>query len=143
MTVTFTLPQKTKALWQIRVVFAAVSLCFVSLLFGENFKWILIFVILFIGIVIVGFYLPRYIKSYKITVDTGFIGISKGVFFKSMSIMPYPRLVYVQSFTTPLSSLFNMKLLLLKASRGWIVVPELENVSCEHLLDYIRVNKND
>ena len=140
---TFDLPTKTKTLWQIRFVCAMVFLCFMSFLFGQNARWYLIFIILTLGSSIAFIYLPLYLKSYKITVDTAFISVSKGIIIKSTNIMPYPRLIYAQSYTTPLASLFKMKIILLKAARGWIFVPEMENISCEYLLDHIRTSQND
>ena len=139
---TFTLPTKTKALWQIRFVCVIVFLCFICFLFAQSTRWYLITIISVTGAIITFVYLPLYIKSYKITVETAFISVSKGIIIKNVNIMPYPRLIYVQSYTTPLSSLFKMKILILKAARGWIFVPEMELTSCEHLLDHIRENKN-
>ena len=140
---TFTLPTKTKTLWQIRFVCVIVFLCFISFLFGRSLRWYLIFIILTIGAAITFVYLPLYLKSYKITVDTAFVAISKGVLIKITNIMPYPRLIYAQCYTTPLSSLFKMKIILLKATRGWIFVPEMEIISCEYLLDHVRMSQND
>lgn len=140
---TFTLPSKTKTLWQIRFVCVIVFLCFVSFLFGQDIRWYLIAIISIIGVVITLVYLPLYIKSYKITVDVAFISVSKGVIIKTVNIMPYPRLIYVQTYTTPLSLLFKMKILLLKAARGWVFVPEIETVCCEELMNYIRIGQND
>lgn len=142
---TFTLPQKTKTIWQIRIVFALSFLCFLIALFGHNYSWILLLLvpITVMGLLITFVYLPFYFKSYKITVNEEFISISKGVIFKAVYIMPYPRLIFAQSVTTPLSSLFKMKIILLKAARGWIFVPEIENTSAEFLLCHVRNGKND
>ncbi len=140
----FTLPQKTKTIWQIRVVFAISFLCFLIVLFGHNYNWIifLLIPIIIIGLFITFVYMPLYFKSYKINIQEDFIGVSKGVIFKAINIMPYPRLIFVQSIATPLSSLFKMKIILLKAARGWLFIPEIENISAEFLLDHMRMRKD-
>lgn len=141
---TFNLPHKTKTIWQIRFVFVISFLCFFILLFGHNHYWIVLIsaIIAIVGLLLTFIYLPVYFKSYKITVDEGFISVSKGVIFRSINIMPYPRLIFAQSITTPLSSLFKMKIILLKAARGWLFIPEIEDLSAEFLLEQMRIRKN-
>lgn len=140
----FTLPNKTKTIWQIRMVFVISFLCFFIVLFGYKYSWglLLLIPIAVIGLLVTFIYLPFYFKSYKITVQEDFISVSKGVIFKATNIMPYPRLIFVQSISTPLSSLFKMKIILLKAARGWLFLPEIENISAEFLLDHMRKIKN-
>ena len=134
----FTLPAKTKTLWQIRIVLAIAFLCLFLALFINKYIMIVIFFIIATGLLFAFCYITFYFKSYKITIDTGFISISKGVFIKRTNIMPFPRLVYAQSYSTPLSSLFNMKILLLKAARSWLLIPELENNTAQLLLEAMR-----
>ena len=138
---TFTLPKKTVTLWQMRLVFVTAFLCFVSLLFGGMLRWILMAIILLVCTTVAFVYVPIYLKSYKITVDTGFIAVSKGVIIKSTNIMPHPRLIYAQSITTPLASLFKMKIILLKAARGWVFVPEMEVENSDYMLGFIRMGE--
>lgn len=86
---------------------------------------------------------PFYFNSYKISVDENSITITKGVVIRTTNIMPYPRLVFAQSFTTPISSAMKLKSVMLKAARGWILIPEIENVNADYLLDNLRIKAND
>lgn len=141
----FTLPQKTKTLWQIRTVVAITFLCLIIALFGRNYRWSVFLIVSMacIGAIVAFVYLPAYFSSYKIVVEDDFISVLKGVFIKNTNIMPYPRLVFAQSLSTPLASLFKMKIILLKAARGWLLIPEIEKIDAEFLLDHMRIAKDD
>ncbi len=142
---TFSLPKKTRALWQLRIVFAFALLCAVVAFFSRYTFWFLLpaAIIATLGLVFAFIYVPFYFKSYKITVDESSITITKGVVIKTTNIMPYPRLVFAQSFTTPLSSIMKMKCVMLKAARGWMLIPEIEDFNADYLLDNLRVKPND
>lgn len=141
----FNLPSKTRVLWQIRIVFAFAVLCVAVAFFSRYTLWFLVpaAVIATLGLVFAFVYIPFYFNSYKISVDGNSITITKGVIIKTTNIMPYPRLVFAQSFTTPLSSAMKLKLVLLKAARGWIVIPEIEEVNADYLLNNLRIKQND
>lgn len=142
---TFALPQKTRILWQIRIVFAFALVCVAVALFSRFTLWFLLpaAIIATLGLAFAIIYVPFYFKSYKITVDDNSISITKGVIIRTTNIMPYPRLVFAQSFTTPLSSAMKMKCVMLKAARGWILIPEIENINADYLLDNLRIMPND
>ena len=142
---TFTLSKKTRALWQIRIVFAF-ALVFLAVVFFSRYTlWFLLpaAIIATLGLITAFIYLPFYFKSYKITVDENSISITKGVIIRTTNIMPYPRLVFAQSFTTPLSTVLKMKCVMLKAARGCILIPEIENINADYLLDNLKVKPND
>lgn len=142
---TFNLPRKTRVLWQLRIILAFAVLCAVVAFFSRYTLWFLLptAIIAAIGLIFAFIYVPFYFNSYKITVDDNSISITKGVVIRTTNIMPYPRLVFAQSFTTPLSSALKMKCVMLKAARGWILIPEIENEHAEYLLDNLRVKPND
>ena len=142
---TFNLPQKTRVLWQIRIVLAFALLCAAVAFFSRFTLWFLLpaAVIAALGLGFAIVYVPFYFKSYSISVDDNSISISKGVFFKTTQIMPFPRLVFAQSFTTPLATVMKLKCVMLKAARGWMLIPEIENVNADYLLDNLRVKPND
>lgn len=142
---TFTLPKKTRILWQTRLVFAFACVCAAVAFFSRFTLWFLLptAIIATIGLVFAFVYVPFYFKSYKITVDENSITITKGIIIKTTNIMPYPRLVFAQSFTTPLSQLMKMKCVMLKAARGWMLIPEIENINADFLLDNLKVKPND
>lgn len=142
---TFTMPQKTRVLWQIRIVFAFAVLCAAVAFFSRFTLWFLLpaAIIATLGLLFAFIYVPFYFKSYKIAVDDNSIIITKGVIIRTTNIMPFPRLVFAQSFTTPLSQLMKMKCVMLKAARGWILIPEIENINADYLLDNLRVKPDD
>lgn len=142
---TFTLPRKTRVLWQIRIIFAFAVLCAIVSFFSRYTLWFLLpaTIIAALGLSFAFIYIPFYFKSYKITVDDNSISITKGVVIKTTNIMPFPRLVFAQSFTTPLSQLMKMKCVMLKAARGWILIPEIEDLNADYLLKNLRVKRID
>lgn len=142
---TFALPKKTRILWQLRIVFAFALLCAAVAFFSRYTLWFLLpaAIIATFGLGFAFVYVPFYFKSYKIAVSDNSISVTKGVIIKTTQIMPFPRLVFAQSFTTPLSLLMKMKCVMLKAARGWMLIPEIENVNAEYLLDNLRIKPND
>lgn len=141
----FSLPSKTRVLWQIRIVIAFALICATVSIFSRFSLWFLLpaAIIATLGLVATFIYIPFYFKSYTITVDDRSISISKGVFIKTTQIMPFPRLVFAQSFTTPVASLMKLKCVMLKAARSFILIPEIDNKNAEFLLDNLRIVSND
>lgn len=141
---TFSLPNKTRRLWQLRI--AVVFVLFfiaVFLIFKFSFLSLVINLILLVfKFILLLIYIPLYFKNYKISVYKSSISVSKGVFLKTVYIMPFPRLVFAQSFETPLSAMLNLRGVLLKAARSWLLIPELKRIDAEYLLDNLKVRKN-
>lgn len=142
---TFSLPKKTRILWQIRIFLVFALLCVSVAFFSRYTVWFLLpaAIIATLGLIFAFVYIPFYFKSYLITVDTNSIVITKGIFIKTTQIMPFPRLVFAQSFTTPIASAMKLKCVMLKAARGWILIPEIESVDAEFMLDNLKVKPND
>lgn len=142
---TFTLPKKTRLLWQIRIIFAFATVCAAVAFFSRYTLWFLLpaAIIATVGLLFCFIYIPFYFKSYKIAVDDNSIIIKKGILIKTVNVMPYPRLVFARSFTTPISSFFELKCVMLKAARGWILIPEIENDNADFILNNLRVKRND
>ncbi len=130
------LPKATLLLWQIRTAVINIIVLAICLYFRTGTIWPLrlygvftVFCLLFIF-----FYLPRYIKGYKIRLVSDSVIIESGVIVKSTHIMPYSRLIYTQSFTSPLAKKFGLTAISLKAARSLIFVPELEKKDAEHIM---------
>ncbi len=142
---TFSLPKRTRILWQIRILLIFILVCVVVALFSSYSVWFLLpaAIIATVGLLISFIYIPFYFKSYKISVDENSICISKGIFIRTTNIMPFPRLVFAESVTTPLASVFKLKAVMLKAARGWIFIPEIEQENADFLLDNLRLKPND
>lgn len=142
---TFSLPKKTRTLWQIRVVIVFLALCAAVAFFSRFTLWFLLpaAIIAAIGLLAAFVYIPFYFKSFAIAVDENAICISKGVVIKTTQIMPFPRLVFAQSFTSPIASAMHLKCIILKAARGWMLIPEMKNEEAEYLLENLKVKPND
>lgn len=142
---TFSLPKKTRILWQIRIIFIFIVLCAAVAFFSRYSLWFLLpaAIIATTGLLAAFIYVPFYFKSYKIFVDESSISISKGIIIRTTNIMPFPRLVFAESFTTPLASVMSLKCVMLKAARGWILIPEIENENADFLINNLRIRPND
>lgn len=141
---TFSPPNKTRTLWQLRIA-AVFVLLFLAVFFVFGFTLTSLFIntaIFALELIFLAWYIPKYLKNYKICICHSNISIYRGVLFKSIYIMPFPRLVFAQSFETPFASIMRLKGITLKAARGRLMIPELNNVDAEYLLDNIRERKN-
>ena len=122
------LPKETLLLWQIRVTVIFLLLITVLSVFFSFTAWILIPIGAFILLCLFTalFYLPLYFKNYRLTVTKNAIVINSGVFLHFTHIMPYPRLIFANSFSSPLSSAFGLSGVILRAARGIIIIPEIK-----------------
>ncbi len=93
-------------------------------------------VICFLSAVIV--YLRLFLKKYSITVGRNAIIVKSGVIIKTERVLPLPRLIYAERFTTPLSRLMGLSQLSLRAVKVNIITAELEKESVEKIVDVIR-----
>lgn len=129
------LPSKTLLLWQIR--FFVIALLVLSLFTKvcHIFFWFLpaFMAISLIFILLIFAYLPALIKTYKICYINGAVVIDRGVFIKTTHIMPFAKMIYTQSITTPLAKLFGLSAMTLKAARSRIFIPEIPIKAVEEL----------
>ena len=133
------LPKRTVTLWQIRIGFIGIILLIFVCAFGLLTRWVLLgaAVVAVILAVFLFCYLPRYFKSYEILFPKGAIVINRGVFIKTTHIMPFSRLVYAQSFATPLAKKMGLAALTLKAARSSIIIPELNSADVNYFIEYL------
>ena len=120
------IPEKTLFLWQIRIgVLGAITTAVLFILSSVSL-WLLIpaGVLTVIILLFLFWYLPRYFYSYEILFPKGAIIINRGVFIKTSHIMPFSRLVYAQSFSTPLAKAMGLAAVSLKAARSRVIIPE-------------------
>ena len=129
------LPKATLHLWQSRTtIFFVLLLFLLSWLFMFS-KWFLLpfSIVLIVSIVFIAWILPRFFQSYKISFDNSSITVSYGIMIKTTHIMPYRKLVYVKTFSTPLSRSFGLSGVILKAARVAVIVPEMEITDAQKL----------
>lgn len=121
------IPEKTLMLWQIRVSAAAVIITAASAFLMFVSVWFLIFtVLLAVAFAFLLFwYLPHYLRSYELLFPKGAVIINRGVFIKTTHIMPFSRLIYAQSLSTPLAKSLGLAAMSLKAARSSLLIPEI------------------
>ncbi len=132
----FKAPKRTRLLWQCRAAILFLLLIAAIAGFYPLSRWVLIgaAAVATVGLVVIFWYLPCFFKSCQVEITDESIVISHGVIIKVTSIMPYPRLVYMKMFTTPLSSLFGLRGVTLKAARGIMIIPEMKRSDAEMLV---------
>lgn len=133
------LPQKTVTLWQIRTGLIGLVLLILVCAFGFLTRWALLgaAVIAAVLAVLLFWYLPRYFRSYEILFPKGAVVINRGVFIKTTHIMPFSRLVYAQSYATPIAKRMGLAALTLKAARSNIIIPELNVKDVDYFIDFL------
>ena len=131
------LPKRTLLLWQIRVVMLTTVLVGVCFYYKNAFPFIssVALIIAVIGLAAVVWYLPTFIKGYEIIFGNESVIINYGVFIKFSHIMPYSRLIYAQTFATPLARLFGTTALSLKAARSRVIIPEILLSDAKKIMD--------
>lgn len=145
MAVKTTIPDNTVKLWQIRcgVVSAVVLAALASFLSITLWMLVPVVVIFVLSLVFILWYVPTFLKSHIITADDSAVTVKRGVFIKTEHIMPFPRLVYSETFSTPLSERMGISGISLRAARGVILIPEIKKSDTELLLEYMARTDND
>ncbi len=82
-------------------------------------------------------YLRFYFKKYSITVDKGAIIVKSGVIIRTERLLPAPRLIFAESFTTPLSRLLGLSQLSLRAIKVNLITAELTKAQTKSILGVI------
>ncbi len=131
------LPKKTLRLWQVRVVMLTLVLVGACLFYDPVLPFLkfVAIVIAAMGLIVTLWYLPTFFKGYEMLFKNEAIVINYGVLIKFSHIMPYSRLIYAQSFATPLAHFFGVTALSLKAARSRVIVPEIELSDAINIMD--------
>lgn len=132
------LPKQTKLLWQLRVgILGVIPFC-VFFILSVISDWFLIgaFTFAVITAAAVFWYIPAYFESYEILFPNG------AVIVKTCHIMPFSRLVYVQSISTPLAKALGLAAISLKAARSGIIIPEMPRGDVEKFISAVTKGEN-
>ncbi len=133
---TYALPRKTLLLWRIRIFICLTVLLLVLWLIPLNWKFTVIIGTIFICLFLAAFfwYLPKFIKSCRITVINDSVIIKRGVIIENIHILPFSRLIHTLTVQTPLAKLLSLNTVLFKAARFRVFVPELSSEDAESLV---------
>lgn len=79
-------------------------------------------------------YLPAIWRGVVIRVSSEALSYKVGLFMRREHILPLDRLLFMEKVTTPVSALFNMSALHIKALGGYIMLPPMENETAEEIM---------
>lgn len=133
------LPKRTVLLWQLRVVMLTAILIGVCYYFSNSLpflNWVAVFFGL-LCLVVIAFYIPAFFGAYEIFIKNDALIINYGVFIKVSHIMPYARLIYAQTFATPIARLFGLTMISLKAVRSRVIVPEIKLENAIKIINHL------
>lgn len=117
-------------LWRIRLLIidlVVLALCFaVYIFFSLHDTAVLLAVItVLVSLWFWFWYLPRLHSSFQFSITNEAVVLTRGVFVAKQYLLPCPRLIYAERFTTPLTSAMGLCSLRLKASRVHLTLPPL------------------
>ena len=134
-----TLPKKTTWLWILRILLVTFILVALCLYFTSLFSFLKIAAIVIgvLGLITSFIYLPFFFKTYKIILSNDAVIVKFGIFIKAEHIMPYKRMIYAQSFESPLARVLGVAAVRLKAARSYLIVAEIEKESAQAIIDFL------
>lgn len=134
-----TLPRRTTWLWFVRVILITFIFSMLCLYFEPLFSLLKIaaIVIAILGVILAFVYLPLFFKTYKIILSNDAVIVKYGILIKVEHIMPYKRMIYAQSFETPLARILGVTAVRLKAARSYLLVAEIEKESAQAIIDFL------
>lgn len=132
----FTLPKKTRILWQIRIFVIFALFVGAVCAFAGFTRWVFLpaGVITAVGLVAVFWYIPAAIKAFSVSADSTAVAVKSGVFFKNIHIMPNLRIVYAQTYETPVSRALSLKGVILRSARAVVLIPEMDAAEADRLM---------
>lgn len=141
----YRLPRKALFLWEFRLAVIELIILGICRYFylKLSFLYIVSIVLTAIFIISLVWYLPAFLKSYKIRLSNEGIIIRRGVIIKNTHILPFSRLIYTQSLVTPLAKLLRLKAVTLKAARSTIIVPEMNETDANSLLEFLKKGEEE
>ena len=139
----FKLPKKTLDLWKVRLTIGVLLFFGLFSYFCHGYGWFLVVTLIIICLYELAFfwYLPSLFKTYQIKYINGAVIIESGVFIKITHIMPYTKMIYTQTRTSPLARFFGLKAVTLKAARSRILIPEIPEAEAERLTTVLAGNE--
>ena len=139
----FKLPKKTLDLWKVRLTIGVLLFFGLFSYFCHGYGWFLVVTLIIICLYELAFfwYLPSLFKTYQIKYINGAVIIESGVFIKITHIMPYTKMIYTQTLTSPLARFFGLKAVTLKAARSRLLIPEIPEAEAERLTTVLAGNE--
>lgn len=125
----YRLSKKTLYLWNVYAFLIFGILCILSLVisyFLPTLSHILLGVSVIAALFASVFYLPAIWRGVTIRVSNAALCYTVGLFMRREHILPLDRLLFMQKVSTPVSALFHMCSLHIKALGGYLLLPPME-----------------
>lgn len=141
----FTVPRKTLYLWQFRISVIGLVLILLFVYLSRFAKGFLIggVAVLLVCLAVILVYLPCFFKNCRCRIIKQSVVVERGVFIKTTTVFPFSRLIYTQTFTTPIAKCLGITCVGLKAARRRLFFPELTTEDSEGLTRAISGGKAD
>lgn len=133
----YRLTKKTLYLWYVYAFLIFGLVCLLSVIisyFLPTVSSILMLVSTVIGLFAVLFYLPALWRGIRIRVSDAAVSYTIGMFMRREHILPLDRMLFMQKVSTPVSALFHMCSLHVKALGGYLLLPPMEVETAEEIL---------
>lgn len=144
----YILPKKTLLLWQIRGLAFGIIIFLLSLVI-KDIVFLPILVLKIIGIAdivltlfITTIYMPLLFKTCKVMIINKGVVVERGIIFKNTHILPFSKLIYAQTYRSPIALWFNLTAVTLKAARSRVFIPELDDRDARNFVHSISEEKN-
>lgn len=142
---TCNLPYKTCTLLRIRVVLLILVLeagpVYMAIALSKYF-YILVAVLGLLCLFFLCFYIPRFVKSTEITVSNDGVVVKYGVFYKTEKIMPILRLIFMETYQTPLARLMGLCAVSFLGAKSRVTIPEISKTDAEKLFALVKGSKS-
>lgn len=136
----YILPRKTLIIWQLRALMMGIILFLLTVIARTfiSFPLRLLGIIgvadLVLTVLIMALYMPALFKTCKIELLRQGVIVERGVFFKNTHILPFSKLIYTQTYKSPLARLLGLTAVSLKAARSRVFIPEMSEADAYSLI---------
>lgn len=134
----YRLTKKTLYLWYIYVLLAFGLACMLSLIisyFSPTVSFLMMLISAGLGLIAVLFYLPALWRGVYIHISESAVSYTVGLFVRREHILPLDRMLFMQKISTPVTALFRMCSLHVRALGGFLLLPPMEVETAEEILD--------
>ena len=141
------IPQKTYELWKKRIILLFFASVLVFSCFAVFFGWlilptVLLFVFLIVLLVVINkWLLTLYLKSYRISFNDCQITVSKGIIFKSKTVLPNKKLISISKISLPDAQKYNLTAVFIKFYKGFMFIPEIDKSVAKELISSLSEKK--
>ena len=134
------IPRKTYTLWRKRIIFLFLAVIVILFCCAVFFRWLILPTVLFfvaLGVLLIIldiWLLPLYFKSFEISFSDSVISVSKGVIFKSKTVLPNKKLISVSRISLPDAQRYNLTAVFIRFYKGFIFIPEIDKSVAKEMI---------